>query len=143
MFNGNISMKFYDMSQFARSKGKKTVQRAHCAVEGCHIVFSIFTKSHYARQSLQSCRRRRDNSQCLLPLLAPLGFDVSHHPGSCPPEKVKIHSSCQHHYSSNYCISVSTHLVHDAFLILQDSEKSNFHIISSWFQGLAEIFDQG
>ena len=23
MFNGNISMKFYDMSQFARSNGKK------------------------------------------------------------------------------------------------------------------------
>ena len=26
-------MKFYDMSHFVRSKGKKTVQRAHCAVE--------------------------------------------------------------------------------------------------------------
>ena len=32
MFNGNISMKFYDMSHFARLKGKKTVQRAHCAL---------------------------------------------------------------------------------------------------------------
>ena len=26
-------MKFYDMSHFVRSKGKKTVQRAHCAVQ--------------------------------------------------------------------------------------------------------------
>ena len=33
MFNCNISMKFYDMSHFARSNGKETVQRAHCAVE--------------------------------------------------------------------------------------------------------------
>ena len=33
MFNGNISMKFYDMSHLARSTGKKTVQRAHCALE--------------------------------------------------------------------------------------------------------------
>ena len=32
MFNGNISMKFYDMSHFARSNGKETVQRAHCAL---------------------------------------------------------------------------------------------------------------
>ena len=37
MFNGNISMKFYDMSQFARSKGKKTVQRAHCALESIFL----------------------------------------------------------------------------------------------------------
>ena len=35
MFNGNISMKFYDMCHFVRSNGKKTVQRAHCAV-GSH-----------------------------------------------------------------------------------------------------------
>ena len=34
MFNGNISMKFYDMSHFARSNGKETVQRAHCALLG-------------------------------------------------------------------------------------------------------------
>ena len=32
MFNGNISMKFYDMSHFARSNGKETVQTAHCAM---------------------------------------------------------------------------------------------------------------
>ena len=32
MFNCNISMKFYDMSHFARSNGKETVQRAHCAM---------------------------------------------------------------------------------------------------------------
>ena len=26
-------MKFYDMSHFARSNGKETVQRAHCAMD--------------------------------------------------------------------------------------------------------------
>ena len=32
-----ISMKFYDMSHFARSNGKETVQRAHCALVECKM----------------------------------------------------------------------------------------------------------
>ena len=57
MFNGNISMKFYDMSHFVRSKGKKTVQRAHCALE-----------PRFARLLLRMSGIRR----CMNPLQSPV-----------------------------------------------------------------------
>ena len=41
MLDGIIDVRFYDMSHRVRSRGKKTAQRTHCAVQcgGAHIYF--------------------------------------------------------------------------------------------------------
>ena len=57
MFNGNISMKFYDMSQFVRSKGKKTVQRAHCALVSRDIFEKLQVKSSWEETFLRQFRK--------------------------------------------------------------------------------------
>ena len=54
MFNGNISMKFYDMSHFARSNGKETVQRAHCAVEQKQLK-SLFLETPCSCYGIVTC----------------------------------------------------------------------------------------
>ena len=53
MFNGNISMKFYDMSHFVRSNGKETVQRAHCALLSSRIQVYTFQMPYLAKFRIQ------------------------------------------------------------------------------------------